>query len=563
MPRPLALGPFALLASLTLLLPPSLAAQPPEIGTGEEPPEIGTDPGTSTDPSLPPDEWTLGDDFLPYDGDPLALDSPGFYAENPSLIGTDPSFGVTPERAMAGCATETRTIVPAKLDSNFPRYLSYRLKTRLLVGVSADNGCHLDLSADKCNFTNHQATLKAAHDAGLNKIRLWVAIAGEKTPNNVPFLYCTDSTNPDCSSTAYPYWRLDKPNGLFFGRLRQVVAYAQTLDMLVEVTFFAPFEGDFFTTGPWGGKGKLPGANGLEIVKLSQEEYAVVDDPRGTPQAQMNLRMREAQRNVISWTVRELWCFDNVWWEIANEPEPESVDPVALAVWQKAMIRAAMDEEGHYPLLASGGHLIAVQPFTTVGADLYKNDPNVDILNGHYTTVTTDPASTLPNGASRQLDAGALTLVQKYGSRQRPFGFNETKITPFGGKTGTRAHVDGVLKQGLPEPARAEAWEFLFDQGGIHDHYGYLSGGVPNTPADIRRHLGCCADFSSRWWSSRARSCSRLASQPGSTPAPTRKESPASTPSASRTATGPLSRLRSPTQNASFSSTFTTAPFGA
>ncbi|HXU44147.1 MAG TPA: hypothetical protein VN783_01370, partial [Thermoanaerobaculia bacterium] len=200
MPRSFALAPVALLAFL-LLVPPPLAAQPPEVGTGEEPPEIGTDPGTSIDPSLPSEEWTLGDDFLPYDGDPLALDAPELYAENPSLIGTDPSFGVVPERAMTGCATETRTIVPAKIDPGFPRYLSYRLKTRLLVGVSADNGCHLDLSADKCNFANHRAALKAAHDAGLNKLRLWVSIAGEKTPNNVPFLYCAaGTTNPDCSS---------------------------------------------------------------------------------------------------------------------------------------------------------------------------------------------------------------------------------------------------------------------------------------------------------------------------------------------------------------------------
>ncbi len=475
-------------------------AQPPEPVTYEDPPEIGSDPGTTTDPSLPPEEWTLGDPLLPYDGDPLSLDSADLYAEDPSLIGTDPSYGAITERAATGCATETRTIVPVRISPTLPRYLSYRLKNRLLVGDSADAGCHLNLPAEMCNFNNHATTLQATRAEGLDKTRLWIVLAGEKTPNNVPFLYCAAAnTSPDCAPApvgSYPFWRLDKPNNFYFSRLRQVVSYAQTKDLLVEVTFFAPFEGDFFADGPWGGQGRLPGTNGqLEIVKFSLREYAVVDDPRGTPEALANLRMRAAQKNVILWAVRELWCFDNVWWEIANEPEAETVDPLAVAKWQKDMIRATMDEEAKYPKLAAGGHLIAVQPFTQLGAGQFINDPNVDILNGHYTTVKTNPATTLPNNRTLSLDAGALGLVQKYGSRQRPFGFNETKITPFGGKGGTRAHVDGTLQQGLPEPARAEAFEFLFDQGGIHDSWGYLSGGNPNTPADIRRQLGVLARF--------------------------------------------------------------------
>ncbi len=456
----------AVLLFVALRLP--IRAQPPEPITYEDPPEIGTDPGTTTDPSLPPEEWTLGDPLLPYDGDPLSLDAAKLYDENPSLIGTDPSYGA--RLADTSCATETRTIVPVKISPTLPRYLSYRMKNRLLMGDSADAGCHLDLPADKCNFANHPTTLQATRNEGLDKTRLWIALAGEKTPINVPFLYCAAAnTSPDCAPApagSYPFWRLDKPNDLYFSRLRQVVSFAQLKDLLVEVTFFAPFEGDFFAAGPWGGKGRLPGANGqLEVVKFSQEEYAVVDDPLGTPAALANLKMRAAQKNVILWTVRELWCYDNVWWEIANEPESETVDPLAVAKWQKDMIRATMNEEAKYPKLDPGGHLIAVQPFSQLGADQYRNDPNVDILNGHYTTVITDFASTLPGGVSRKLDAGALTLVQKYGTRQRPFGFNETKITPFGGKGGTRAHVDGVLQQGFPEPARAEAFEFVLDQG--------------------------------------------------------------------------------------------------
>src|SRR6185295_17520486 len=64
-----------------------------------------------------------------------------------------------------------------------------------------------------------------------------------------------------------------------------------------------------------------------------------------------------------------------------------------------------------------------------------------------------------------------------------------------GGKGGTRAHTSGALTERLAEPARAEAWEFLFDQGAAYDHFGYLSGGDPNTPGTIRRQLGVLAKF--------------------------------------------------------------------
>src|SRR5262245_14379447 len=67
---------------LSLLLAPALAAQLPDPEPGEDKPTPWTDDdaGTTTDPSLPFEQWTLGDDLLPYDGDPLSLDSEDLYA---------------------------------------------------------------------------------------------------------------------------------------------------------------------------------------------------------------------------------------------------------------------------------------------------------------------------------------------------------------------------------------------------------------------------------------------------------------------------------------------------
>jgi hypothetical protein len=479
---PAYLGLLLLVAAALLppiLAPGLLAAQPPPGPEEEEPPDLSEDPGGSVDPAVPEEEVTLGQDLLPYEGDPLALDSPDDYT--PEELGTGPSIGADRDAAVAGCAMSGPLVRPIKIAPGAKRYFSFRGRTQVLVGVSADNGCHLELGAAFCNFTNYKATLRTAQENKLNKLRLWVALSGEKLPNNVPFARVTDASGT--------YWRLDQRNPLFFNRLRQVVAFAQSLDMMVEVTFFAPFEGGVLPGSPWGGGGRAPNASGqVTPVRFSSADYFVIFDRRGTPEALQNERMRTYQKKVIEWTVRELWCFDNVYWEIANEPEGSNVHPLAVAEWQREMIRSVMAEEAKYPRLAAGGHLIAVQPFTRRGAEAFLNDPNVDIINGHYTNVTEDPKATLPDGIQSRLDLGALSLIQIFGNQPKIFGFNETKITPLGGKTGTRSHLNGSLARGTAEPARAEAWEFLFDQGATYDHFGYLST-TSGTPAAVRGHM--------------------------------------------------------------------------
>ncbi len=405
-----------------------LTAQPPPPVPGDEDPPLSSvfgDGGSTTDPSLPPELWTLGDDLLPYDGDPLSLDSEDLYPQE--LLETEPSVPADLSIAAAGCANITQTITPiriGKATTNLPnaaRYFSFRNSLRALVGVTADAGCHLELPSGLCNWTNHTTTIQAAFDAGLNKMRLWVVLSGEKNPKNVPFQQVGTGANA--------YWNLQEPNPLFFQRLRDVVAFAQAKNQIVEVTLFAPFEGDFFSTGPWGGKGRLPGSTGaFEPVKFSRAEYFVTHDTRtNNEEARINERMRAAQLKVIEWTVKELWCYDNVYWEIANEPEAQTVNPLDVAQWQREMIVRVSAEEAKFPRLAPGGHLVAVQPFTTDGAGQFIGNPNVDILNGHYTTVNNKITNNLPFA----LDIGALSLIQLHGNRTKLFGFNETKITPL------------------------------------------------------------------------------------------------------------------------------------
>jgi hypothetical protein len=92
-----------------------------------------------------------------------------------------------------------------------------------------------------------------------------------------------------------------------------------------------------------------------------------------------------------------------------------------------------------------------------------------------------------------------IQMTHAYGTVPKILGFNEGKITPLGGTAGPRRHVNGVLDPNSNHDAsRAEAWEFLFNKGGILDHWGYLSSGgaqVPLTVVPMRAELGAMKKF--------------------------------------------------------------------
>lgn len=505
---------------------------PPE----KEPEEAGV-VYSDVDPGLDDSASRVGEELGFDDADPLLIDEPAQYA--PEDLGREPSdFGYPEEFDRAAqaaawtplaCADnpapvpDAQRIRPVALggsaaNPNDPsrRYLSYTGTPRILVGESADAACHFKVNAAAnaamCVWDNYRPFLCGLSDGGcnanndpkpapvpapkLNKIRLWVAIAGETNPDNVPF---ARESARDGLNKPYQYWRLDQPNADYFNRLRSVVSLAKDLGIFVEVTFFAPWIGkDNFPQGAWyfnppasptalnhhpNSKAVVGGAltqvGFTEPPGLAPKEasrYFVTEAPGGA--GAPNNQMRIYQKKIIEWTVKALWCFDNVFWEIANEPEGREVDPTKVADWQKSMIQEVIAKEApKQPNPLARPHLIAVQPFTTAGFDAMRGyvDPSgkryVSVFNGHYTQVKSE----VNNANPQELNLGALQLARNAADLPLALGFNEGKITPLGGSGGTVKHENSAvaLVDRAPEPARAEAWEFALEQGGIHDHWGY------------------------------------------------------------------------------------------
>lgn len=254
-----------------------------------------------------------------------------------------------------------------------------------------------------------------------------------------------------------------------------MIELAKALNINVEVTLFAPWAGQQFPLGPWA-PGKARTRSGAALPGLaSNADFGKV-----------NNAMYAYQKQILKWTIEELWCYDNVYWEIANEPEDKGVSIQTVDDWQSALIDQVRIEEGTYKTSygLQANHLVAVNPFSSVGATRFANDSRVAILGGHYTT-TDFPAGTTADGVAR--DRGALSLIRQQGTFLKIYEFNEGRITGFTTPTGksrnqftrSRNLAGNTVLFGAAEPARAEAWEFMLGGGGSFDHYGYIFNSTP------------------------------------------------------------------------------------
>lgn len=528
-------GRLALAALLLLLLAPaSPQAQTDPPDPEEEPyepppPAPRDDPGVEGDPLPAEDLSVLGQPLLEgtQELDIAVSDVPlpeSFAPLGPAAQSPTPTT----------CEGYTGAVTPIQVSATYPHYFSYGApatpQTILLVGVSADAACHMDLvdkndlpDPFKCRMGNYPAIFSDLKARGLNKIRLWVAVSGHanenpnllpsitaREPANQPFLY-VDEPLPNVPKTQ-GYYRFDQINRPYFERLKNVVREAKRNDLFVEVTFFAPFEGE---RSPWVASNKKAAAPNpttglIEQVGLTDPRWFVLSGP---PNA-ANVRVQGFQKAIIDWTIDWLWCYDNVWWEIANEPEQGNLDANRAIAWQQQMIAYTKASEARYlrtnampnkPLKAR--HPIAVQPFHKLAADFWRTPSGTcsvatpagcrpDVINGHYTQVLTNPATAFPTttGGNR-LEVGAIRLIREYSNPMKVFGFNEDNITPLGGPKGTRTFKTDIPSTtpdarqfGLPDPVRTEAWEFLFHGGGTFDHFGYKYTD-PNGQK-VRDHLG-------------------------------------------------------------------------
>jgi hypothetical protein len=285
---------------------------------------------------------------------------------------------------------------PISLHPQNPHYFLFKGKPTILITSAEHYGAVLNADFD------YKKYLQTLRDEGMNYTRIFVGSYAE-VPES--FGIQNNSLAPAVGSFIAPWKRVDEPglfkgekkfdlnewNPAFFERLNDFISLADKLGIVVEVTFFCSTYQDFI----WERNPFNPG-NNINNIPMNLERQKSNTIANGI--------LTVFQQKLVQKLVTELNGFDNIFYEIQNEPwsddpqkvmrllktldpEPEKgswykwaemASPASLE-WQKLMAKTVVETEAQLPKK----HIIA-QNYTNFMHSLDVVDPNISILNFHY-----------------------------------------------------------------------------------------------------------------------------------------------------------------------------------
>lgn len=285
---------------------------------------------------------------------------------------------------------------PIGLHPQNQHYFFYKGKPAVLVTSAEHYGAVLNAAFD---FEKYLETLKKE---GMNYTRIFTGSYVETpgnfgirdntlAPENGNFLAPWKRTSETGSFEGENKFDLETWNPEYFERLHRFISKASELDIIVEVTLFCSTYQDV----QWQRNPFNPGNN---------VNNSPADLDRKKSNTLENGNLTGFQKKLVEKIVSELNTYDNVFYEIQNEPwsdDPKKVmrtlrtlDPgsgggdwykwaemasEASLEWQKLMAKTIVETEKSL----SKKHLIA-QNYTNFFHSLEKVDPNISILNFHY-----------------------------------------------------------------------------------------------------------------------------------------------------------------------------------
>jgi hypothetical protein len=333
-----------------------------------------------------------------------------------------------------------------------PHYFLFRGKPTILVTSGEHYGAVLNLDF------NYIPYLDELQNHGLNNTRTWAG-----TYREVPGSFkITDNTLAPLPNRYICPWArsgtpgyfdggnkfdLTKWDAAYFKRLKDFIAQAGKRGVVVEVNLFCPnYDDNVWRASPLNaanninGYGKCPRT---EVYTLKHKKLLAVEEA------------------VTRKLVQELREFDNLYYEVCNEPYFGGV----TKDWQHRIVDVIVDTEKAFPRK----HLISMN-IANGRAKIDKPHPSVSIFNFHY---------------SHPPDVVAMNY-----KLNKPIGENET---------GFRGKADVLY--------RSEGWDFLLAGGALYNNLDYsFTAKHPDgsfrdykSPGggsvELRRQLGILKDF--------------------------------------------------------------------
>jgi hypothetical protein len=383
-------------------------------------------------------------------------------------------------------------VAQLRISSN-PHYFKNGSTVIPLVGYSAEYLPHIVRPPKKNDYVALDSPYTAYIDEikarGLNLMQIWVDLnhsIGRAVDNNTTNCDGTMSITgsvPYCSEQPFFWngsrWRLDRYDTGFFTNLKNVISYAATKGVFVEVTLFDPWNAVDFSSNPTGSSPTSPWSVGNNLwydtsgvkhidAHFQETRFLVSFDNGATDTIPTDTNARPLQVKLVQEVVSELNPYTNFYWEIANEPdfnpnrENPAMDICAMIRWHNYIAQTIAQAESTPGL---NKHEIGVNFTTQDALNAVQSgmcgtppmplalDPNIKIVNNHYVDVRPTPTGSITR-------YGAITAGRTYNGTGTPinklFGFNETWESPTASDRMS---------------ARAGAWEHMLSEGGSYDHY--------------------------------------------------------------------------------------------
>ena len=352
-------------------------------------------------------------------------------------------IALAPEPARAA---EARALA---LHPDNPHYFLFRGKPTILVASTEHYGALLNADF---NFGPYLAELQ---DKGLNLTRTFSGVYRE-VPGSFNIKDNTLAPKPDQYVSPWAKagdggkYDLTKWNDAYFKRLKEFMAEASRRGVVVELVLFCTFYEDvLWDLSPMNAKNNING-----VGKVARNEAHTLKD-KGLVDLQMAF---------VRKVVAELKNFDNLYYEVCNEPYFQGVSDD----WQRLVAKTVVDAEKDFP--ADKRHLVA-RNIANGSTKIDNPDPNVSVFNFHY--------------------CNPPDAVKQNWGLNKPIGYDETGFLGTG---------DAVY--------RVHGWEFLMAGGAVYDHLDYSftpaaeDGSAPVTPptpggggATIRRQFQIMKEF--------------------------------------------------------------------
>jgi len=255
---------------------------------------------------------------------------------------------------------------PIRLHPDNPHYFEFRGRPTVLITSGEHYGAVLNGAFDYVRY------LDTLQNDGMNLTRTFSG-----TYREIPGSFNIEENTlaPEAKDFVCPWARSDQPgcadggnkfdldrwNEAYFTRLKDFVAKAGERDVVVELVLFCVLYDDgLHRHSPMNAANNIQG-----IGRVKREDFLAMQEPA----------LHEAQMKFVRKVVSELREYDNVYYEICNEPYFNNV----TREWNEAVCREIAAAEADSP----AKHLIA-QNIANGAQEVKDPLPAVSILNFHY-----------------------------------------------------------------------------------------------------------------------------------------------------------------------------------